>query len=865
MSERNKKLEQLERRLYSQTPLIRGILRRRAVKALTWDGSPEALRMLGEAVIRSHDEYISKLVIESLQYIAEQGCREAQKILGGLIIEHHHPQIDQILRPRVFERFAWDGSPEIVRILVDIVTSSHDEQIVEDARQAFWHLTHQNGVNEVCAVWENTRHPKLANIIIEHGWVATMPVTVKVLSALKTGKLETVTGDGVDVIEPLLQAYGDEDREIRHNATKCLRSLKNPDAIDALCARWAAKREFLTTQAIVQAGYVARQPIPIRVLTELLLGREVSEIGGGPQIIEALLQACEDSDPVIAKHARLTLKQLKDPETQEAFCERVIEHEQPLMIQEIVRTLPYAPRDPARQALFYFLSEQWEKYSQLDFDQNLLKTVYPLLEPDIQKRLAACARRAGRLEWVQVIAGERQKKHLEKMTEDEWESILTILRVRQAWTEMWRLVQGAPMRWSALLLQQLSETTWRPELAEEHSAFVILTELAKHCQGEEIPRLEEEDQCFASVKGHISGIFSVSISPNGRSLASGSMDGSVRLWNILDGTALRTRRKQPKEWRVSRLAISSDWRLLASGGRSVRLWSLPDGVLLKTLMDFRDQEFATCVAISPDGKWLAIGSILNLSSGLCGVRLCHLPDAEVSQTLEGQDSCINDLAISPGGRLLASGSEDSIIRLWQLPDGTLMKMLKGHTEGVTCVAISPDGRLLASGSGDTTIRLWRLPDGKMLQMLKGHTEGVWCVAISPDGRLLASGSGDSTIRLWRLPDGAALTTLEGHTEGVTCVAISLDGRLLASGCKDGTVGLWKVWKMFLHRLLAGKVIVEEVQFIENFLQQEPVIDHEQKWMKFALALMRWQRRFDIEVDDVSTNIPRGEFDIEIGT
>lgn len=128
-------------------------------------------------------------------------------------------------------------------------------------------------------------------------------------------------------------------------------------------------------------------------------------------------------------------------------------------------------------------------------------------------------------------------------------------------------------------------------------------------------------------------------------------------------------------------------------------------------------------------------------------------------TLTGHSSYVRSVAISPDGRLLASGSDDMTVKLWSLPGGTLLKTLTGHTSWVWSVAIGPDGRLLTSGSLDGTVRLWSLPDGALLKTLSVDT-GVYSIAISPDGRLLASGSSGISsnvstdkISLWLLPDG----------------------------------------------------------------------------------------------------------------
>ena len=280
--------------------------------------------------------------------------------------------------------------------------------------------------------------------------------------------------------------------------------------------------------------------------------------------------------------------------------------------------------------------------------------------------------------------------------------------------------------------------------------------------------------------GHAHIVYSIAYSPDGQTLASGSGDNNIRLWNTHTGKHLDTLIGPKRIWSI---AYSPDGQTLASGSgdNNIRLWNAHTGEHLDTLIGHAHIVYS--IAYSPDGQTLASGS------GDNNIRLWNTHTGKHLDTLIGPKR-IWSIAYSPDGQTLASGSGDNNIRLWNAHTGEHLDTLIGHAHIVYSIAYSPDGQTLASGSGDNNIRLWNTHTGEHLDTLIGHKSSVFSVAYSPDGQTLASGSGDQTIRLWNAHTGKHLDTLIGHKSSVFSVAYSPDGQMLASGSEDDNIRLW---------------------------------------------------------------------------
>jgi WD40 repeat protein len=290
-------------------------------------------------------------------------------------------------------------------------------------------------------------------------------------------------------------------------------------------------------------------------------------------------------------------------------------------------------------------------------------------------------------------------------------------------------------------------------------------------------------ECIQTFAAHQSWIRTIAFSPDGRLLATGSGDKTIKLWSVETGECVRVF-PEHASW-VRAIAISPDGKMLASAAndRLVWLWNLATGQLQNTLAGHTD--WVRAVAFSADGQTLVTGSQDKTAI------LWDLNTTRPLHTLTHHNHWVITVAVSSDNQTIATGSCDQTIQLWQRSSGKYRPPLVGHSNEVISVNFSPDGRLLASSSKDQTVKLWTVPNSKHAHTFDGHTNAVNTAIFSPDGKLLATSSNDLTIKLWQVNNGKLLHTLTGHKGWVWAIAFSPNGQLLASSSWDGTIKLWR--------------------------------------------------------------------------
>jgi eukaryotic-like serine/threonine-protein kinase len=293
--------------------------------------------------------------------------------------------------------------------------------------------------------------------------------------------------------------------------------------------------------------------------------------------------------------------------------------------------------------------------------------------------------------------------------------------------------------------------------------------LWNQCQSDELAKLT----------GHTWIVTCAAFSPDGRWLATGSQDGTAKVWEVLPTKNVATLPDHGAVWSVE-FSPDGAW-LMTAGNYGVTFWSTETWQPVKKFPGH-------LAALSKTGSRVAISESSRFYFESLGP--VTLWDYRSGQKLREFGRAGRAVALSAEGKLLAVAGASSDIGIWNTEDGKLLRTLSVQRP-VWSLAFSPDGRRLLSAGWTSDVLLWDLKNEQTApQKLEGHSLTVWSAQFSPDGSAIATAGSDQTIRLWDAVTLIQKEVFRGHENEVWCAVFRPDGAMLASGGKDQTVRLW---------------------------------------------------------------------------
>lgn len=299
------------------------------------------------------------------------------------------------------------------------------------------------------------------------------------------------------------------------------------------------------------------------------------------------------------------------------------------------------------------------------------------------------------------------------------------------------------------------------------------------------PVTNESQDSFLDVgKGTV---WSAAISPDGSQiLTAGGND--AKLWQLSNGKQVQA---YSPHGAVASAGFSPDGKRVATGSwdGTVKLWNTETA---KADLKFvaSKNEYVHSVVFSSDGAKLLTGSddaTAKIWDAKTGELVMSFPAGGAK---DGHTDSVRSAQFSTDGKRIITASADKTAKIWDADTGACVMTLAGHNWELRSAVFSKDGKRVITASDDKTARIWDAETGKQLLELPGHTASVTAVAFTPDGARVATGSDDNAVKLWDAVTGKEILHLKQHSKEITSVTFSPDGKSLLTSGRDGRAIIW---------------------------------------------------------------------------
>ncbi len=803
---------------------------------------------------------------------------------------------------RAVRKLAQEASPAAFRALAQAIGPQMDLSARRSALEALGRAENLHQVNAICQAWSKTRSPELAQLIASRGWAAGSPVDIRVLSALLSNRLALLAESAVppeqaaEMVGALVQALADDDTRLRLRARACLGQLKQAGVVDAFCLLWAETRQPLLEEILLEAGYVAGGPPQARALSAIKTGNTAALQQDGDEIVPALAAACRDRDGFVVEQAGQALASLQNSLAQESACRAFLEDDNPVL-QAAVLKGGYLPKDSTQRALFLFLTGQWEAYTLIDFDHQILSTLYQSADAPLRERIKNQVRQAGRAEFLPIISGPNVRLRLRSMDAADFKIMVQVLSERQEWERLWALIVELPPALGISVVQRLAAQGWQPQAGDEQKIFQQLVAQASEPAlkaSQEIDHYLPPAVLRARVHLLHGRINDLAFSPKRSLLALGTSRRKILLWDYRQAAVGGVLNRF--EHSIGKVAYTSQDVLLAAERTNAQA---PCSVY--ACHENGSQQIGTAAVI-----YTANGSITELgttpadqdrdnqgSKGLRDYVLVAARDRSVA---------LLDL----GGEVRGAGrSSPKILKTVKFafwPRGACISASQQHAallhQGVTVIEL-PSLKRIGQGSDK------RLPgtvrsaaffadgmglfagkyNGEVLAMqtrslelqnelVARHTGSVEGIAALRRHPVVITAGAEGTLQFipWDYSQAAVnpalktyATTEQNIGPQITSLHITPDEAFMAVSQADSTLTFWDLRVLDLPELFnrpLGLAAPRQMPVIAALIEGNNLPRGVVEALKFVHLVLQFRFRFDIEIDAL-VDIKFGEYDIEI--
>ncbi len=353
---------------------------------------------------------------------------------------------------------------------------------------------------------------------------------------------------------------------------------------------------------------------------------------------------------------------------------------------------------------------------------------------------------------------------------------------------------------------------------------------------------------LAELIGHEDVVQSVDISSDGRWIATGSKDKTIRIWEFPGGRCVRT--LQGQDLSVDALCFSRSRSFLLSfaAGQALRIWDvdvlcnhsdhLHAPIMLSQVASSEEisrqqnetsslQQLVVSAVRSGDfdtvletlqkmrelPTWNTVRKEIPWEEILRHCVREKLSDAVCTRTLLGHEDGVSSVLLSLDGKLAVSASRDQSLRIWSLPSGNCVRVIKGHQDWIRGISMTADARYLLSGSWDTSVRIWSTGSGKCVRVLDDKVRSISKVMFHPQAKTALIGTATGALLCWDVVANRNLGSWTAHQGEIRSIAYTRDGHYFVTAGEDATVKIWESSSCrLIHSFSRGKAPVASARF-----------------------------------------------------